>query len=154
MRAQFILQILGVSPSYFEPTKLEYNVVQSWLNLGTVLYLVRTQNIDTNTLASDNAKLITCNQYIFEKTMANTLSAAKRARQAEKRRIHNASQRSNLRTYIKKVIALTGSGDATKAQAAYKQAVPVIDAAVNKGLVHKNKAARDKSRLNARVKNL
>jgi len=86
--------------------------------------------------------------------MANTLSAAKRARQAEKRRNHNASQRSSLRTYIKKVIALAASGDTTKAQAAYKQVVPVIDAAVNKGIVHKNKAARDKSRLNKRVKNL
>ena len=86
--------------------------------------------------------------------MANTLSAAKRARQAEKRRIHNASQRSNLRTYIKKVIASAKSGDAAKTQAAYKQAVPVIDAAVSKGIVHKNKAARDKSRLNTRVKNL
>ncbi len=86
--------------------------------------------------------------------MANTLSAAKRARQAEKRRIHNASQRSNFRTYIKKVIASAESGDAAKAQAAYKQAVPVIDAAVSKGIVHKNKAARNKSRLNTRVKNL
>ncbi len=86
--------------------------------------------------------------------MANTNSAAKRARQAEKRRSLNTSQRSNLRTHIKKVIASAESGDSIKAQAAYKQVVPIIDAAVNKGLVHKNKAARDKSRLNARVKNL
>ncbi len=91
---------------------------------------------------------------IYPDTMANTLSARKRARQAEKRRNHNASQRSNLRTATKKVIALTESGDKAKASTAYNAAVPVIDAAVNKGIIHKNKAARDKSRLNNRIKAL
>ncbi len=84
--------------------------------------------------------------------MANTAQAKKRARQAEKGRIRNAGQRSNLRTFIKKVIAAVNSGDKGKAQEAFQIAQPVIDSAVNKGLIHKNKAARHKSRLNARVK--
>ena len=84
--------------------------------------------------------------------MANTAQAKKRARQAEKSRIRNAGQRSNLRTFIKKVIAAVREGDKEKAQAAFKTAQPVIDSAVNKGIIHKNKAARSKSRLNARVK--
>ena len=86
--------------------------------------------------------------------MANTAQAKKRARQAEVTRIRNAGQRSNLRTYIKKVIAAVDAGDAEKAQNAYKAAVPVIDSAVNKGLIHKNKAARNKSRLNVRVRSI
>lgn len=84
--------------------------------------------------------------------MANSLSASKRARQAEKRRAHNAGQRSSLRTAIKKVVAAVDSGDLDEARTAYSNAVPVIDSAINKGLIHKNKAARSKSRLNARVK--
>jgi small subunit ribosomal protein S20 len=85
-------------------------------------------------------------------TMANTAQAKKRAKQAEKSRIRNAGQRSNLRTFIKKVIAAVNEGDKEKAQAAFKTAMPIIDSAVNKGLIHKNKASRSKSRLNARVK--
>lgn len=86
--------------------------------------------------------------------MANSAQARKRARQAEVRRTRNASQRSNLRTFVKKVIAAVDAGDAEKAQAAYKTAVPVLDSAVNKGLIHKNKAARSKSRLNAKIRAL
>ncbi len=86
--------------------------------------------------------------------MANSAQASKRARQAEVRRIRNASQRSNLRTFIKKVIAAVDAGDLEKAQAAYKTAVPVLDSAVSKGLIHKNKAARNKSRLNAKIRSL
>jgi small subunit ribosomal protein S20 len=86
--------------------------------------------------------------------MANTAQAKKRAKQAEKSRVRNAGQRSNLRTFIKKVIAAVNAGDKEKAQAAYNTAVPVIDSAVTKGLIHKNKAARSKSRLNAKVKAL
>ncbi|MGZ8137531.1 MAG: 30S ribosomal protein S20 [Methylococcaceae bacterium] len=84
--------------------------------------------------------------------MANTAQAKKRARQAEKSRIRNAGQRSNLRTFVKKVIAAVNAGDKEQAQAAFKTAVPIIDSAVNKGLIHKNKAARGKSRLNAKLK--
>jgi small subunit ribosomal protein S20 len=86
--------------------------------------------------------------------MANSAQAKKRARQGETRRIRNAGQRSNLRTYIKRVIAAVTSGDHKQAQAAYKTAQKVIDSAVGKGLIHKNTAARSKSRLNARVRSL
>ena len=84
--------------------------------------------------------------------MANTPQAKKRARQAEKSRIRNAGQRSNLRTFIKKVIAAVHTGDKEKAQEAFKTAMSVIDSAVTKGLIHKNKAARNKSRLNNKVR--
>lgn len=86
--------------------------------------------------------------------MANIASAIKRARQAERRRQHNASFRSRLRTYIKRVIKAIDSGDKEAAAAAYQAAVPVIDCSVNKRLIHKNKAARHKSRLNARIKTM
>ncbi len=86
--------------------------------------------------------------------MANTQSAGKRARQGEKRRLHSAGLRSRLRTYVKRVFKAVADGDHDKAQAAYREAVPVIDAGVGKGLLHKNKAARHKRRLNARIRDL
>ena len=86
--------------------------------------------------------------------MANTPSAAKRARQAEQRRARNASRRSILRTYIKKVVRAIEAKDKDAAQAAYNQAVPIIDRMVTQGIIHKNKAARHKSRLNAGVRAL
>ena len=86
--------------------------------------------------------------------MANSPQSKKRARQAEKRRNHNASMRSMVRTYLKRVIAAISSGNASAAQAAYNDAVPVIDRMADKGVIHKNKAARHKSRLNAQVKAL
>ena len=86
--------------------------------------------------------------------MANSRQAAKRARQAESRRQRNAAQRSMLRTYIKNVVKAADSGDLAAAQTAYKLAVPVIDRMTSKGLIHKNKAARHKSRLNTRVHKL
>ena len=84
--------------------------------------------------------------------MANSPQARKRARQAEKRRSHNASLRSLVRTNIKHVVAAIRSGDAERAREAYKKAVPVIDRMADKGIIHKNKAARHKSRLNAQIK--
>ncbi len=84
--------------------------------------------------------------------MANIKSAGKRARQAEKRRKHNMGLRSMMRTKIKNVVKACDAGDLEAAQAAYKEAVPVIDGMINKGIVNKNKAARHKSRLNARIK--
>ena len=86
--------------------------------------------------------------------MANSPQAKKRARQAEKRRTHNASLRSLVRTNIKKVNAAIGSGNAEAAKTAYDSAVPVIDRMADKGIIHKNKAARHKSRLNTQVKSL
>lgn len=84
--------------------------------------------------------------------MANTPQAKKRARQNEKARKHNASMRSMGRTYLKKVLAAIQTGDKTAATAAYTSAVAVIDRIADKGLIHKNKAARHKSRLNAKLK--
>ena len=86
--------------------------------------------------------------------MANSPQARKRARQNEKRRAHNASLRSLVRTKIKQVIAAVDTGDADNARAALESAVPVIDRMANRGIIKKNKAARHKSRLNARVKAL
>jgi small subunit ribosomal protein S20 len=86
--------------------------------------------------------------------VANSPQAKKRARQGEKRRAHNAGLRSLVRTNIKKVIAAIDSGDAEQAKAAFDSAVPVIDRMADKGIIHKNKAARHKSRLNAQVKAL
>lgn len=86
--------------------------------------------------------------------MANTLQAKKRVRQAEKRRQRNASQRSTLRTYIKRVVQAIEAKNAESAQAAYKEAVPIIDRMATKGIIHRNKAARHKSRLTAHIKAL
>jgi small subunit ribosomal protein S20 len=86
--------------------------------------------------------------------LANSAQATKRARQAEIHRQRNASQRSNMRTAIKKVIALIEAGDSDAAKQAYVQAVPVIDSAAGKGLIHANKAARHKSRLNQHIRKM
>ena len=84
--------------------------------------------------------------------MANTAQAKKRARQAEKHRQHNTSFRSMVRTYIKRVQTAIGEGNKEAAKTAYAAAVPVIDRMADKGIIHKNKAARHKSRLNVQVK--
>ena len=86
--------------------------------------------------------------------MANSAQARKRARQNDQRRLHNASMRSMMRTQVKKVINALDAGDKTAAGDAYKAAVPAIDKAADKGLIHKHKAARYKSRLNARLRAL
>lgn len=86
--------------------------------------------------------------------MANTAQARKRARQNQKRRLHNNSLRSMVRTYIKRVVNAILTGDAEKAKSEYQVAVPVIDRMADKGIIHKNKAARHKSRLSAKIKAL
>lgn len=86
--------------------------------------------------------------------MANTAQAKKRAKQAEKHRQRNASQRSEFRTYVKKVVKAITTGNPAEAEAAYKAAVPVIDSLARKGVVHANKAARHKSRLNSHIRAL
>jgi len=86
--------------------------------------------------------------------LANIKSAKKRAIQSEKRRQQNASQRSMMRTFIKKSYAAVLTTDAVAAQEAFKKMVPVLDRMADKGLIHKNKAARHKSRLNAHIKAL
>ncbi|MDO4700859.1 MAG: 30S ribosomal protein S20 [Moraxella sp.] len=86
--------------------------------------------------------------------MANSAQARKRARQNVKRRAQNASQRSMVRTYIKRVVAAINTKSYELATEAYNKAVPVIDRMADKGIIHKNKAARHKSRLNKAVKAL
>ncbi|MCW5588820.1 MAG: 30S ribosomal protein S20 [Legionellales bacterium] len=86
--------------------------------------------------------------------MANTKQARKRAKQSIKHRNHNMSLRSRMRTSLKKVIAAIQTGDKTKAGDAFKEVVPVLDKMASKGLIHKNNAARHKSRLNLRIKNM
>lgn len=86
--------------------------------------------------------------------MANSPSSKKRARQSEVRRQLNASQRSMVRTFIKKVHTAVATGNYDNAQAAFLTAQPIIDRMVNKGIFPKNRAARIKSTLNSQVKAL
>lgn len=86
--------------------------------------------------------------------MANTAQARKRVRQAERNRQRNASQRSEMRTSIKKVLSAIDGGDKELASSAFKQAVPLIDKAAGRGLIHKNKAARHKRRLNQHIREM
>ncbi len=86
--------------------------------------------------------------------MANTVQARKRARQAIQQRAHNMSLRSTLRTAIKKVRKAVLAGDKTAAQAVFKESQCVIDSIADKKIVHKNTAARYKSRLSAAIKAL
>ena len=86
--------------------------------------------------------------------MANSAQARKRARQAEKHRQLNAGARSEMRTELKKVIAAIDAGDKAAAEGALKSAAPMLDRLAGKGLIHKNKAARHKSRLNAKIRAL
>jgi small subunit ribosomal protein S20 len=84
--------------------------------------------------------------------MANTAQARKRARQSVKVNAHNAALRSTLRTAIKKIIKAVESGDKAAAAASYQENITVIDRIADKKIIHKNKAARHKSRLSAAIK--
>ena len=84
--------------------------------------------------------------------MANSAQARKRARQSEKQRDHNSSLRSEFRTAVKKIAKAVQAGDKEAAKTVYQQSVSVIDSIADKKIVHKNKASRHKSRLNAAVK--
>lgn len=86
--------------------------------------------------------------------MANSAQAKKRARQAEDSRQLNASQRSAMRTVIKTLKAAIDNGDKEQATTAYKAAVPALDRMARKGIIHKNAAARSKSRLNTAIRAL
>ena len=86
--------------------------------------------------------------------MANIKSAKKRARQSEKARQRNASARSMVRTAIKRVVKAIEAKDKAAAEAAFTAAVPVMDRYAARGLIHKNKAARHKSRLTAHIREL
>jgi small subunit ribosomal protein S20 len=84
--------------------------------------------------------------------MANSAQARKRARQSIKQREHNTSLRSELRTAIKKVAKAIETGDKAAAQAVFNESTSVVDSIADKKIVHKNKAARHKSRLSAAIK--
>ena len=86
--------------------------------------------------------------------LANTSQAKKRVRQNEKRRQHNMGLRSAVRTAIKQTSAAVQSGDKSRATESLKAATPIIDSMARKGIIHKNKAARHKSRLNQRIRSL
>ena len=86
--------------------------------------------------------------------MANSAQATKRARQAEKRRQHNVALRSDMRTAVKKVIAAINAGEKDKANELFHVAQSKLDGMARKGIINKNKAARSKSRINARIKAL
>jgi small subunit ribosomal protein S20 len=84
--------------------------------------------------------------------MANSAQARKRARQAVKQNAHNSGLRSELRTAVKKVIKAIEAGDKAAAQAVYQDSVSTVDCIADKKVIHKNKAARHKSRLSAAIK--
>ena len=84
--------------------------------------------------------------------MANSAQARKRARQSVKHRAHNASLRTAFRSAVKKVLKAVAAGDKAAAEEVYRQSVKVIDRIADKGVFHKNKAARHKSRLSAKIK--
>jgi small subunit ribosomal protein S20 len=84
--------------------------------------------------------------------MANSAQARKRARQADKQNAHNSSLRSELRTSVKKVIKAIAAGDKAAAQSVFKDTVSAVDRIADKKIIHKNKAARHKSRLSAAIK--
>jgi len=86
--------------------------------------------------------------------VANSASSKKRARQAVVRRTRNVGDRSMMRTTIKKVYYAIEAGDKSAAETAYKEACPVIDRIAGKGLIHKNKAARHKSRMNNNIRSM
>jgi small subunit ribosomal protein S20 len=84
--------------------------------------------------------------------VANTKSAEKAARQAEKHRGRNVALRSRMRTAVRNVTAAIAGGNQETAKTSYQSAVPVIDSLVSKQIIHRNKAARHKSRLAARIR--
>jgi small subunit ribosomal protein S20 len=86
--------------------------------------------------------------------MANTASARKRARQSEKQRQHNTSLRSELRTAVKNVRKAIEAGDKAAARGVLQSATSTIDRIADKNIIHKNKAARHKSRLAAAIKGM
>ena len=86
--------------------------------------------------------------------MANHFSALKRARQTQKRTVTNRANTSRLRTALREIREIIARGDKASAQATYRETVSALDRAIQKGVIHKNTAARYKSRLSARVRAL
>ncbi|MBP05381.1 MAG: 30S ribosomal protein S20 [Chloroflexi bacterium] len=86
--------------------------------------------------------------------MANSAGSKKRARQAVKRNKHNSQIRAKVRTFVKKVVAAIASGDKKEATGDFIKMQKNVDQAVSKGLMHRNQAARKKSRLSSQIKAL
>jgi len=86
--------------------------------------------------------------------MANSAGSRKRARQAVKRNKHNSQIRAKVRTFVKKVAYAIAARDQKEADNSFTAMQKNVDQAVNKGLIHKNQAARKKSRLRAQIKAL
>lgn len=84
--------------------------------------------------------------------MANTAQAKKRARQTVGRREQNFSLRSRMRTAIKSVRKAIESGDKDLAEAVFRKSTSILDSIADRGIIHKNKAARHKSRLSSSIK--
>lgn len=86
--------------------------------------------------------------------MANIASAKKKARQAVKNRERNVAQRSMIRSLIKKTVKAVEAKDKKAAEAAFAEMTPVLDRYADRGMIHKNKAARHKSRLTTAIRAL
>ncbi len=86
--------------------------------------------------------------------MANSAGSRKRARQAVKRNKNNSQIRAKVRTFVKKVAYAVAAGDKKEADSGFEAMQKNLDQAVSKGLIHKNQAARKKSRLKAQIKAL
>jgi small subunit ribosomal protein S20 len=86
--------------------------------------------------------------------LANHVSAAKRARQSEKRRLNNRNRKGEMRTAVKGLLAAVDAGDKEAAAAALIKATSLIDSAGRRGTIHKNQASRRVSRLSAKVKSI
>ncbi|MBS0660259.1 MAG: 30S ribosomal protein S20 [Verrucomicrobia bacterium] len=84
--------------------------------------------------------------------MANTKSAAKRARQTKRRTLANSQVKSRVKTAKRKLRDLIAEGDQANAATSYRETISAIDRAVKRGVMHKNAAARNKSRLMKAVK--
>ncbi len=84
--------------------------------------------------------------------MANSAQARKRARQNEKRALHNASQKSAARTSVKKVLSALSRNELEAARTEFRNTVKMLDTIANRGVIAANKASRIKSRLNKKLK--
>lgn len=86
--------------------------------------------------------------------LANSRQANKRIRQSEKRRNANVAHRSMMRTFLKRTVKAIEDKDLVVAKASFQKLQPILDRYATKGLIHKNKVARHKRRLNMRIKAL
>lgn len=118
------------------------------------MHVLVCEHIELLTNSPQTGKISPLSFYFWSIALANTVSAKKRAKQAEVRRERNFSQKSTMRTAIKKVLKAVQGGDKAAAAVSFKEVAILADRAVNKNLIHANKASRIKSRLNARVKSI